>query len=223
MKKFLVATIASALITAPALAQTPESTITGGQSTFSITPYAGYMFFGSLGDVGPNSELTNDDSWIVGAQAKVRLTSRWAVVGNFGYSKTNTEIEFDTDIAAGDVATSGDIGYWLADADLQYQLPMSWNDGKVAPFIQGGIGMVRYTADFDDIESESATDLQFNAGVGLDIDRGPIGFQLMLKDYVTSLDWNDLGAFGDEVQDDTIDSSKIANNLALTAGIRINF
>ncbi|HEU4631387.1 MAG TPA: outer membrane beta-barrel protein [Gemmatimonadaceae bacterium] len=220
MRKFLVATVATLTLSAPVLAQTPESTITGRQSTFSITPYAGYMFFGSLADISDDAHLSNDDNWIVGAQAQVRMTSRWSVLGNFAYSKTKTTVEFDDGTT---IPTSGDIGYWLADADLQYQLPMSWNEGKVAPFIQGGIGMVRYTADFDDINAEdSNTDLQFNAGVGLDIDRGPVGFQIMLKDYVTSLDWNEFGDFQDQIPDD-IDSSRIANNLALTAGLRIHF
>jgi opacity protein-like surface antigen len=220
MKKFLVATMATAILAAPAVAQTPESTITGGQSTFSITPYAGYMFFGSLADVSEDAHLSNDDSWIVGAQAKVRMTSRWSVLGNFAYSKTKTQVKVEDGT---NVTTSGDIGYWLADADLQYQLPISWNEGSVSPFIQGGIGMVRYTADFNDLNAEdSNTDLQFNAGVGLDIDRGPIGFQIMLKDYVTSLDWNDFGDFENQAPDN-FDSSKIANNLALTAGLRIHF
>jgi hypothetical protein len=220
MKKFVIATKASAILAAPALAQTPESTVTGRQSTFSITPYAGYMFFGSLADISSNTHLSNDNSWIAGAQAAVRMTSRWSVLGNFAYSKTKTEIKVEDGT---NVTTSGDIGYWLADADLQYQLPISWNEGSVSPFIQGGVGMVRYTADFNDINAEdSYTDLQFNAGVGLDIDRGPVGFQIMLKDYVTSLDWNDFGDFSDDVQDD-VDTSKIANNLALTAGLRIHF
>lgn len=220
MKKFVIATLASAILAAPALAQTPESTVTGRQSTFSITPYAGYMFFGSLADISDNTHLSNDNSWIAGAQAAVRMTSRWSVLGNFAYSKTKTEVKVDE---GPNVTTSGDIGYWLADADLQYQLPISWNEGSISPFVQGGVGMVRYTADFNDINAEdSNTDLQFNAGVGLDIDRGPVGFQIMLKDYVTSLDWNDFGDFSDDVQED-VDTSKIANNLALTAGLRIHF
>ena len=221
MKRFLVATMATAILAAPALAQTPESTITGRQSTFSITPYAGYMFFGSLADISEDTHLSNDDSWIVGAQARVRMTSRWSVLGNFAYSKTNTEVKVDDGT---DVGVSGDIGYWLADADLQYQLPMSWNEGSVSPFIQGGIGAVRYTANFDDPSGgdDTNTDLQFNAGVGLDIDRGPIGIQIMLKDYVTSLDWNEFTDATNDLPDD-FDSSKIANNLALTAGLRIHF
>ena len=223
MKKYIVATLASAVLAvlaAPLAAQTPESVVTGGQSTFSVTPYAGYMMFGSLADIDDNVNLTNDNSWLVGAQAKIRMTSRWSVLGNFAYTKSNLELEIENS-STPDEQVSGDLGYWLGDLGLQYQLPFSWNDGKVSPFVQGGVGAVRYTLDANDLsDSESSTNLQFNAGVGLDIDRGPIGFQFMLKDYVTSLDWNE---FGDLPDIDDVDRSRIAHNLALTAGIRINF
>jgi len=220
MKKYIVATLASALLAAPVAAQTPESVVTGGQSTFSLTPYAGYMMFGSLADLGEDVNLTNDNSWLAGAQAKIRMTSRWSVVGNFAYTKSNLEIEEEGG-SGPDTRASGDLGYWLGDLGLQYQLPFSWNEGKVSPFVQAGVGAVRYTLDANDLtDEESSTNLQFNAGVGLDIDRGPIGFQLMLKDYVTSLDWNE---FGDLPSIDDVDRSRIAHNLALTAGIRINF
>ena len=219
MKKYIVATLASALLAAPAAAQTPESVVTGGQSTFSVTPYGGYMIFGSLADIAEDVNLTSDNSWIVGAQAKIRMTSRWSVVGNFAYTKSNLEAEIENSEIP-DTELSGDLGYWLGDLGLQYQMPFSWNDGKISPFVQAGVGAVRYTTDANDFGDESSTNLQFNAGVGLDIDRGPIGFQFMLKDYVTSLDWND---FGDLPNPDDVDRSRIAHNLALTAGIRINF
>ena len=220
MKKYIVATLASALLAAPAAAQTPESVVTGGQSTFSVTPYGGYMIFGSLADLGEDVNLTNDNSWLVGAQAKIRMTSRWSVLGNFAYTKSNLEIEEEGGVGP-DTRASGDLGYWLGDLGLQYQLPFSWNGGKVSPFVQGGVGAVRYTLDANDLsDSESSTNLQFNGGVGIDIDRGPIGFQFMVKDYVTSLDWNE---FGDLPDIDDVDRSRIAHNIALTAGIRINF
>jgi opacity protein-like surface antigen len=222
VNKYVAATLATVLAAAPALAQTPESVVTGGQSTFSLTPYAGYMMFGSLAEISPDVNLTNDDSWLAGAQAKIRMTSRWSVIGNVAYTKSNLEVEEEGGTGP-DTRASADLGYWMADAGLQYQLPFSWNEGKISPFVQGGIGAVRYTAEADDFDSESSTNLQFNGGVGLDIDRGPIGFQLMLKDYVTSLDWNKFGDFADQVDADTIDRSRIAHNLALTAGIRINF
>jgi hypothetical protein len=223
VNKYVAATLATALAAAPALAQTPESVVTGGQSTFSLTPYAGYMMFGNLANLGPNSTLTNDDSWIAGAQAKIRMTSRWAVVGNAAYSKTNFESEPRSGTATAD-RVSGDIGYWLADVGLQYQLPFSWNEGKVSPFVQGGVGAVRYSAEADDLNSDNTTNVQFNGGVGLDIDRGPIGFQFMLKDYVTSFDWEKVrGIEAEEILTGDADRSRIAHNLALTAGIRINF
>src|SRR5687768_956325 len=105
VNKYVAATLATALAASPALAQTPESVVTGGQSTFSITPYAGYMMFGSLAELGPDVNLTNDDSWMAGAQAKIRMTSRWSVVGNFAYTKSNLEVEVE-DSEAPDVRAS---------------------------------------------------------------------------------------------------------------------
>ena len=224
MRKFIVSTVAALAIAAPAAAQdpTPQSLSTGGQSTFSLTPYAGYMWFGDLAEYSNAGELTNDDSWIVGAQGKVRMTSRWSVLGNLAYSKTKFQVE-DLPAQGVELPVSGEIGYWLMDADLQYQLPFSMRNGTISPFVQGGIGAVRYTAEADDFDSESRTDLAFNGGVGLDIESGPVGFQIMLKDYVTSLDWDDFNAFRGQVQDDEIDRSRVAHNLALTAGLKINF
>ena len=222
MKKYIVGTIAALAIAAPAAAQeTPESLASGRQSTFSITPYAGYMWFGDLAEYDTGSDLTNDDSWVIGAQAKVRMTSRWAVVGNFAHAKTKFVVENEPTNTT--FPTTSDIGYWLMDAGLQYQLPVAVRNGTISPFIQGGIGAVRYSAEPDDFESPSNTDLAFNAGIGLDIESGPIGFQVMVKDYVTSLDWNEFRDFTNQVGDDEIDRSRIANNIALTAGLRINF
>lgn len=223
MNKYIVGTLAAFAIAAPAAAQeTPESLASGGQSTFSLTPYAGYMWFGDLAEYATGSDLTNDDSWVIGAQAKVRMTSRWSVVGNFAHSKTQFVVENEP-TGGPTVPTSGDIGYWLMDAGLQYQLPVAVRNGTISPFIQGGVGAVRYSAEADDFESASNTDLAFNAGVGFDIESGPIGFQVMVKDYVTSLDWNEFRDFTNQVADDDIDRSRIANNIALTAGLRINF
>lgn len=221
MQRILVTTIASALLATPALAQ--QSAVTGGESTFSLTPYAGYMFFGNLADVGPNTTLTNDDSWLAGAQAKVRMTSRWSVVLNGAYSKS----DFQTVTAVpGQTTTTnvGEIGYWLGDVGLEYRTPFRFRNGAVSPFLQAGVGAVRYTADANDLGSDNTTNVQFNFGGGLDIDAGPVGFQLMVKDYVTSLDWDNLRGvnYGDIATGDA-DRSSIANNIALTAGIRINF
>lgn len=221
MKKFLVATLASAVIAVPAVAQDSQSAITGGQSTFSITPYAGYMFFGDLGDISATSDLTQDDAFMFGAQGKIRMTSRWAVYGNAAYSKTNFQEESETGGDPTDI--SGDIGYFLGDVGLQYSLPFSFQGGNVAPFIQGGIGAVKYSPDVDDLNAEGTTNVAFNAGVGLDVNAGPVGLQLMVKDYVTSLDWRDVKGTVDNQDDGDFDSSKVANNLALTLGVRINF
>lgn len=216
--------MAAAALAAPLAAQSPTSVVTGGQSTFSITPYAGYMWFGNLAEYTTAGNVSNDDNWVVGGQAKVQMTSRWAVAGNMAYTRTNFQLE-RTDPSGGTttIPSSGKVGYWLMDADLQYMLPFGNSSGRIAPFVQAGIGAVRYTVDPKDFSSENRTDLAFNAGVGIEADAGPVGIQLMLKDYITSLDWSDFHAFADAVQDNTIDRKRVANNLALTAGLRLSF
>ena len=214
MQKFLVATLASAALATPALAQ--ESMVTGRQSTFSVTPYAGYMFFGELAETSPTSNLSNEDGFMFGAQAKIRMTSRWAVYGNAAYSKTQFEDEQDEGVGGNPI--SGDIGYFLGDLGLEYRLPFSFQGGNVGPFVQGGVGAVKYSPDSDDLNADGTTNVAFNVGAGIDFNVGPVGLQLMLKDYITSLDW-------DQVRnvDTNIDGDRVANNLALTLGAHINF
>ncbi len=221
MKKFIVISLASTIVATPALAQeTPESLLTGRQSTVSVTPYAGYMFFGNLGDLDANTRLSNENSWVTGAQAKFRMNSQWSLVGNAAYARTNFRAVPASGGGTGSGSNiSGDIGYWLGDVGVQWQLPFSMRNGSISPFVQTGVGAVRYSSNANSPSAEgSTTNAQFNAGVGLDIESGPLGIQLMLRDYVTSFDWNRVRAV-----DDNTDRSRIANNLALTAGLRINF
>ena len=215
------AVAAAALAVATAAAAVPASA-QEAQSTVSITPYAGYMWFGDLAEYSSGGSLTNDDSWIYGGQLKVRLSPNWAIVGNGSYAKTNFQNE---GVGSTTVPTSGKIGYFLMDADLELAFPALNGNSRVAPFVQAGVGAVRYTVnpDLDGFNDASQTDLAFNAGVGVEAQVGHVGLQLMVKDYITSLDWNDFSAFTDQVQNDNIDRSRIANNLALTGGLRISF
>ena len=192
------------------------------QSTVSITPYAGYMWFGDLAEYSSGGSLTNDDSWIYGGQLKVRLSPNWAIVGNGAYARTNFQ---NQGMGSTTVPTSGKIGYFLMDADLELAFPALNGNSRVAPFVQAGVGAVRYTVnpDLGGFNDASQTDLAFNAGVGVEAQVGHVGVQIMLKDYVTSLDWGDFSDFRNQVQNDNLDRSRIANNLALTGGLRFSF
>ena len=91
----------------------------------------------------------------------------------------------------------------------------------MTPFVQGGIGAVRYTLGVNG-ESQSNTDFQANVGLGADVDVGRFGLRLMVKDYLTSLQWTDFRAFAD-VDGTRPDDVKVAHNLAFTAGVRLHF
>ena len=151
----------------------------------------------------------------------LRLGSTFALFGNVAH--TRTDLRFVSEGSGVPVAVSGELGYWLYDAGIELAFPIGLGVGSVSPFLQAGGGAVRYTAERDDFNSESRTDVQFNFGGGIDLRAGGIGLRLMLKDYVTSLDWTDFDAFRDQVQDDGIDSERTAHNLALTAGLRLGF
>ena len=209
MKKALVGALAVLLSAPPALAQ--------GTSGLSVTPYGGYVWFGELAEIPGGRGLTNDDNWLVGAQVGLRLTSGLSLFGNVAHTRT----DFRYEDVEGDVVdvVSGELGYWLYDAGIE----LRFGQGGLSPFLQAGGGAVRYTAERDDFESEGKTDVQFNFGAGVDFSAGPVGLRIMLKDYLTSLDWTDFDAFRQQVQDDDVDRSRIANNLALTVGLRIGF
>lgn len=205
MRKRIVGVLAACLLASPAAAQ-------------SITPYAGYVWFGDLPDVSDVVRLENEDDWIVGAQAAVRLGSTFSLVGNVAH--TRTDLQFGG--AGLPQPTSGELGLWLYDAGLELAFPVPVAVGSIAPFVQAGVGAVRYTAERDDFDSESRTDVQFNLGGGLEFRTGAVGLRLMVRDYVTSLDWTDFDAFRDQVQDD-VGSEDVLHNVALTLGLRIGF
>lgn len=209
MRNAFVGALAALLLSTPALAQRPA---------ISITPYGGYMWFGELAEIPGGQGLTNDDNWLVGAQVGLRLGAGLSLFGNVAHTRT----DFRYEDVEGDVVdlVSGELGYWLYDAGLELRFGQG---SGLSPFLQAGGGAVRYTAERDDFESQGKTDLQFNFGGGVDLGSGPVGLRIMVKDYLTSLDWTDFEAFRQQVEDDDVDRSRVANNIAVTVGLRIGF
>lgn len=212
----------AALISAPLHAQatSPTSVLTGRASTITLTPYAGYIRFGDLHDMPTGDDPESDDALLLGAQAEIRLTPRLALFGNAAYARSPWVL---VERGPGStVPADGDLDYWLFDTGLQVQLPFAVGTGmRVVPFVQGGIGAVRYTLELPD-DAQSNTDVQANVGVGADVDVGRLGIRLMVKDYITSLQWTDFRAFAD-VDGARPDDVNIAHNLAFTAGFRLHF
>jgi opacity protein-like surface antigen len=179
-----------------------------------LTPYAGWMHFGNLFEYSNGTELGMKDAALIGVQGGVNLGQSWALLGNFGYAKSEFTNEFPS---APTQSISPDVGVFLMDAALQYKLPVY---GPVAPFIQGGVGGIKYTYDTDDVQSRGATDVAFNAGIGADIQLSrSLGLRLMAKDYITNLSWDNLN---DVELDDDIEGNT-AHNLGFSLGLKIGF
>jgi opacity protein-like surface antigen len=179
-----------------------------------LTPYAGYMHFGDLFEFDNGTELSMKDAALFGVQGGVRLGQSWALLGNLGYVKSQFTNEFPS---APSQNVSPDVGVFLMDAALQYRLPIY---GPVSPFIQGGVGGIKYTFDTDDIQGQGSTDVAFNAGIGADVQLSrTLGLRVMAKDYITNLSWDDLN---DVQADDDIDGNT-AHNLGFSLGLKIGF
>ena len=219
MRKFLVTAGLLAAIAAPMQAQTPGEPVTSGQSSFYVSPYAGYMWFGDLFDFGNDVELTTDNAALFGVQAGVSFSPNISLIGNFGRAKTNFELQSDSDP---DQRIDDDMAIFFYDANLQFRLPFIANrmGSWLAPVAQVGVGAMKYTFDTDDVASDGDTNVAFNFGIGADFQlMKAIGARIMIKDYITSLSWTDADNvdFTDEVRDN------VAHNWGLTFGLNFGF
>lgn len=220
MRKFLVTAGLLAAVAAPMQAQTPGEAVTSGQSSFYVSPYAGYMWFGDLFDFGNDVEYTNDDGGIYGVQAGVSFSPNFSLIGNFARAKTNFEVQYNG--TTGDVRQSDDLAIFFYDANLQFRVPFIANQmgSWIAPVGQIGVGMMKYTFDTDDVASEGDQNVAFNFGLGADFQlMKAIGARVMIKDYITSLAWNNANSvdFDDNVSDN------VAHNWGLTFGLNFGF
>lgn len=217
MRKLLVGAALAGLVAAPAGAQNAGDPITSGHGSFYVGPYVGYLNYGQLWDFGA-SELTSDDGVAFGAQAGWSFSPNFAILGNFAYNKSNFQIEYDQ--GGSTQVSGGDLGFFFYDGSLQFRLPVGQSSGWIAPFAQIGAGAIKYTVDTDDFNSDGNTTFAFNAGIGADLQfRERLGVRLMLKDYITSLAWDDVESvtFDDEVDGNT------AHNLLLSIGLNFGF
>lgn len=222
MRKFLVGTALVAAIAAPAAAQESVA-MPGKPSVFSITPYVGYMFFGDYFETRDGLEYTQDNNGIFGAEATIDLGRAVSLVGNFGYAKSRFEFERGG-TAPIEVPASNEVGTWFYDGALRLKLPMTMGMSSFAPYVQGGVGAVRYTFDTDDFnDSESTTNVAYNVGVGALFKFAGVGLRGEVKDYITSLDWKRPSDINDPQDFDRIDGGRVAHNWAVSLGLTIAF
>ena len=219
MRKFIVG---AALVAAAASPLSAQESVTGAgkPSVFSITPYVGYVFFGDFFEASNGAEYTIDNTGIFGAEATIDIGRSVSLVGNFGYAKSNFEFEFDG-TGGGESRTGPDLGFFLYDGSLRLRLPMTMGMSTLSPYVQAGVGAMRYTPDTDDFNGGNATtNVAYNVGVGATFKVMGIGLRGEVKDYITSLDFKNATNSNDfqDLQDATL-----AHNWAVSLGLTFAF
>ena len=214
IRKFvLAATVAAALgLTADSAdAQRRQRRFDPPTPSLSVSPYGGYMIFGSLAEGPFDTRLSTAGAPVFGAQVNLPLGSTLSIVGNVAYSEPDLRI--GVPILGGiDVGKST---VWLYDAGFQFSAPTGMGDRSIVPFLQVGAGAMKYNVQVAGINRD-ATNLAFNAGVGADVPLGRnFGLRLAAKDYIGKFDFDEAT---------TIDyEAKTSHNFALSAGLKLGF
>jgi len=141
------------------------------------------------------------------------LAPNLSLIGNVAYTKS--DIKVGVPIFGG--VGVGNSSTLLYDAGLEYNLGrMSGRSIPLTPFLQAGVGAMKYDINAASILETHATNWAGNVGVGADVAlaRG-IAVRLLAKDYIGKFNFQDatgLGLNGD-----------VSHNLAFTAGLRFDF
>ncbi|HEU4630191.1 MAG TPA: outer membrane beta-barrel protein [Gemmatimonadaceae bacterium] len=181
-------------------------------ATVELTPYAGYMRFGSYADGPFGTDLGNHNGYLLGAQLGLHLTPQVAIVGNL--ARASADLEVGVPVLGGiDVGSSN---VWLYDAGLQISAPRLGAGGVgVSPFLQLGVGGARHELR-NGILKADATNAAFNAGLGADLMMSRnVGVRLLARDYIGRFDAQEATGFdlGGDVR----------HNIALSAGLVLAF
>jgi hypothetical protein len=202
----LAAAVAGSLLAAaPATAQ---SSARNGK-VLQVSPYAGYIRFGDYFEGPVGTSVSNANAPIYGGQLGLKLSPNVSLVGNVAYSKADVEV--DVPLLGG--LSVGRSSVLLYDAGLQLDVPAG--SSPVAPFVQAGVGAIRYDVEQSFLDAQ-ATNLAANVGVGADLALGrSAALRLMAKDYIGRFDFDEASSF--DVR------GRTAHSWAFTAGLRLDF
>lgn len=201
LRSLFAGAVAGLLLAAPVQAQS------GRPSSFSITPYAGYMRFGNLVDGPLGTSVRGAAGLVYGAEATVGVTRGLALVGNVAYA--GSDLEVGLPIVGG--LSFGKSSALLYDAALRLNVPL--RAGGISPFVQAGAGAMRQEIEVASVATTS-TNFAYNVGAGVELPLGPrFGLQLMAKDYIGKFDAREATAVNVE--------TKTTHNWTLSAGLRL--
>lgn len=211
MRRVTQLLLAATLVGAPAAASFAQAPNTG--TVLHIEPYAGFMVFGNYLNGPLGTSLSNKPGMLYGVQAGLSLAPQLSLVGNFGY--TDSDIDVGVPILGG--VNVGHSSTMLYDADLEYNLgSMKTGSTAFSPFVQGGVGAMKYDINAADVLTTSATNFAANVGVGADFSVGKgVALRVLARDYIGKFDFQDATGFN-------VDGST-AHNFGITAGLRFDF
>lgn len=203
-----VALLATSFAAAPLSAQAPES-----GTVFHVSPYVGYMVFGDYIKGPLGTSVSNAPGALYGTQLGLSLSPNLSLIGNIAY--TTSDIKVGVPILGG--VGVGNSSTLLYDAGLEYNLGrMSTGTIPLSPFVQAGVGAMKYDINAASIIQTHATNFAGNIGVGADVTLAKgMAVRLLAKDYIGKFNFQDatgLGLSGD-----------VSHNLAFTAGLRFDF
>ena len=208
---------AGAFALAPTVGQAQSRTSRSGVSApgatlFDITPYMGYMVFGSYLSGPLGSSVTSAPAQIYGAQLGMKIAPNISMIGNLAAASSDIQVGLPY-LGGISIAHNEVVMY---DAGLQVDIPVTSAYGVAfSPFLQGGVGAIRNNIS-ESFLSTTATNLAGNVGIGADISIGNgVGLRLMAKDYIGQFNFQQATSF--DINGGTTQS------FAFTAGARFSF
>jgi len=195
-----------ALSGAPLFAQDPN-----GGTVLHVSPYAGYFISGNFLNGPLGTTLSNAPGFMYGTQLGLSLAPNLSLIGNVGY--TTSDMKVGIPFLGG--VRVGQSSMLMYDAGLEYNLGSLLGSKSFSPFIQGGVGAMKYDISASVLDTH-ATNFAGNIGVGADfaVAKG-MALRLLAKDYIGQFNFQDATGLGI--------TGNTAHNLALSAGLRFDF